>query len=237
MATSAFGRAADGVVVIDVWSDVMCPFCYMGDALLAGAVDRFPHDADVDIRYHSYQLRPDLPVDAALDVNEALAESHGMSVAQIEAMNRGVAERGASVGLDYRFDSVIMTNTRRAHRLIHAAKQHGRQHEMVERLFRAYFADGLHVGRYDVLADLAAEVGLDRTAALEALTSGAFEDDVEADIRQARQLGITGVPFFVFDGKYALSGAQPVEAFLQVLDTAWNERVASPVPDAQAWQR
>jgi len=222
MAGETFGRAADRLVV-DVWSDVMCPFCYMGETLLAQALERFPHSAEVEVRYHSYLLMPDLPTDRAVDLIELLVAERGFPREQAEAMNAKVAARGKELGLDYRFDRAIATNTRAAHRLTHFAKQAGRQHEMPQRLFRAYFTDGLNVGDHAVLAELAAEVGLDRDAALSALDSGVFDDDVEADLRQARQLGITGVPFFVFNGKYAVSGAQPVEAFLRVLNTTWDE--------------
>ncbi|MER5436245.1 DsbA family oxidoreductase [Streptomyces sp. NPDC002588] len=216
----------DDRLVVDVWSDVMCPFCYIGDTVLAQAVERFPHGSDVEIRYHSFQLMPHLPPDHAVDLNELLEKERGFPRTQAKAMNAQVAAHGAQFGLDFRLDSAIGTNTRAAHRLIHWARSQGRQHDMVQRLFRAYFTDGLDVGDHDVLAGLAAETGLDRGAAREALDGDAFDADFEADIRQAGEIGITGVPFFVFDGRYAVSGAQPVEAFLQALDTAWKDRSA-----------
>ncbi|MGO4615869.1 DsbA family protein [Nocardia sp. 2YAB30] len=219
MAGEASGIHTDPLVV-DVWSDVMCPFCYMGDALLMQAIDRFEHKQSVEIRYHSYQLMPQLPADA-IDLNELLVRERGFPREQAEAMNAQVAARGAQLGLEYRFDRAIATNTYTAHRLMHFAADKGRQHEMVQQLFRAYFTDGHHVGDHDVLAELAAEVGLDRNEALEALRSGAFADEVDADIALAQQMGISGVPFFVFAGQYAVSGAQPVEGFLQALNTAW----------------
>jgi predicted DsbA family dithiol-disulfide isomerase len=216
----------DDRLVVDVWSDIMCPFCYIGDTVLAQAVERFQHASDVEIRYHSFQLMPHLPADHAVDLNELLEKERGFPRAQAEAMNAQVAARAALIGLDFRLGSAIATNTRAAHRLIHWARSQGRQHDMVQRLFRAYFTDGLNVGDHDVLAGLAAETGLDRGAAREALGSGAFDADFEADVRQAGELGITGVPFFVFDGRYAVSGAQPVEAFLQALETAWQDKSA-----------
>jgi len=222
MTSDVFDRSADRLVV-DVWSDVMCPFCYMGDALLAQALERFPHGSEVAVRYHSFLLMPDLPADRAIDLVELLSTERGFPREQAEAMNAQVAKRGKEIGLDYRFDRAVAVNTRTAHRLSHFAKQAGRQHEMIQRLFRAYFTDGLNVGDHATLADLAAEVGLDRDAALSALKSGAFDDDVEADLRHARKLGISGVPFFVFNGKYAVSGAQPVEAFLKALNTSFAE--------------
>ena len=225
MTADVFGRRADRVTV-DVWSDVMCPFCYMGDALLAQAIERFPHGPSVEVTYHSFELMPELPVGEAVDLHELLVRKRGFPREQAEAMNAQVAARGAKLGLDYRFDKAVATNTRAAHRLTHFAKSAGRQREMVDRLFRAYFTEGRNVGSHDELADLAAEVGLDRTGALAALDTRAFEQEVKADLRRARELGITGVPFFVFNNTYGLSGAQPVESFLQALHTAWNARPA-----------
>lgn len=217
-------KIIDDRLVIDVWSDVMCPFCYIGDTLLAQAVERFPHGSAVEIRYHSFQLMPHLPADHAVDLNELLEKERGLPRAQAEAMNAQVSARAARIGLDFRLDAAVATNTRAAHRLIHHARSRGREHAMVERLFRAYFTDGLDIGDHGVLADLAAEIGLGADAARETLDSGAYSADFEADVRQAGELGITGVPFFVFDGRYAVSGAQPVEAFLQALDTAWKDK-------------
>lgn len=215
-------------IVVDVWSDVMCPFCYMGDALLDQALERFEHAEAVSVRYHSFLLMPDLPVDTAVNLDDLLVTQRGLSRAQAKAMNAQVAARGRQVGLDYRFDRAIATNTRRAHELSHFAKRHGRQHDMIRRLFKAYFTDGLNVGDRDTLADLAAEIGLDRDAAATSLASGEFAAAVDADLLQARQLGITGVPFFVFNQAYAVSGAQPVEAFGQVLERVWGESAGTP---------
>ncbi len=208
-------------VVVDVWSDIMCPFCYMGDTLLAQAVEQADHD--VEVRYHSYQLMPQLPEDTAVDPGELLEKERGFPRAQADAMNRQVAARAAQIGLTYNMETAIATNTRKAHRLIHFAKSQGKQHEAVTRLFKAYFTDSLHTGDNDVLADLAAEIGLDRAKALEVIESDAYAEDFDNDVSLAHRLGITGVPFFVIDGKYAVSGAQPVEAFAQVLSTAWRE--------------
>lgn len=230
MAGEAFGRT--GRLVVDVWSDIMCPWCYLGDSHLAAAVERFVHADAVDVRYHSYQLMPELSADEPADLLDILVARKGFPREQAEAMNDQMAERGRPLGLEYRFDKAVAINTRRAHQLTHLASRHGRQHDMVIRLFKAYFTDGLNVGDIDTLADLAAEVGLDRQRAHDELSSGVYESQVDADIRQAAQLGITGVPFFVFGGKYALSGAQPVEAFLQALTTSWDELAHQDVPAA-----
>lgn len=223
MTIGTFGQQTQ-TLAIDVWSDVMCPFCYMGDTALSQALEQFPHRDTITVRYHSYQLMPDLPHDHPVDIAEVLASKRGFSRAQAVAMNNGVAERGRALGLDYRFDQAQTINTRTAHRLIQFAGIAGHQHAIVESLFRAYFTDGLNIGDHDTLADLAAEVGLDRDAALAALGDENLDRAIDEDIRQASQLGITGVPFFVLDGKYGISGAQPVPAFLQALEQAWAEQ-------------
>ncbi|WP_028708206.1 DsbA family oxidoreductase [Propionicicella superfundia] len=229
MTGGGFGPSADGRIRIDVWSDVMCPFCYMGDALLERALTQFEHRDTVDVEYHSFLLMPDLPVGSAVDLGELLASRRGIPREQAEAMNAQVAERGREIGLDYRFDRAVATNTRRAHELSHFAERQGRQHEMIQRLFRAYFTEGANVGDREVLTGLAAEVGLDPDAAAAALASGEFADAVDADIRQAQQLGITGVPFFVFEATYAISGAQPVEVFAQALQRVRDDKTSTPV--------
>ncbi len=211
-------------IVIDVWSDVMCPFCYMGDALLTAAIDAFEHPASVVVRYRSYQLMPHLPREAAVPVEELLVREKGIPRTQAAAMHAQVAARGKQLGLAYQFDKVLAVNTRAAHRLSHFAKQHGKQHALMRRLFEAYFTEGLHIGKDAVLSELAAEVGLDPAAALDVLASGAFDDAVTADVEQAREMGIQGVPFFLFDGKHAVSGAQPVNSFAQALDAAWKTK-------------
>lgn len=209
---------------IEVWSDVMCPFCYMGDTLLAKALEQFPNKEHVDIRYRSYQLVPGLRVDGDVNATEMLVRTKGMPRAQAVAINVQVEARAAELGLEYHLDRAIAVNTRAAHRLTHFALREGKQHALMMRLFRAYFTEGKHLGRYEVLADLAADVGLDRARALDALETGAFEADVAADEKLGREIGIGGVPFFVLDGKYAISGAQPVGAFRKALDTAWNAK-------------
>lgn len=208
-------------LIIDVWSDVMCPFCYLGDKELANALEQFEHRDSVTIRYHSYQLMPELPADAPVDLDELLAKKRGFSIEQIQGMNDQIAARGAAVGIEYRFDRAVTVNSRTAHRLTHFADEYGKQHGLVMRLFKAYFTDGLNTGDRDTLADLAEEVGLDRNEALGVIDSDAYDDAVTVDIVTASKLGITGVPFFVLNNTYAVSGAQPASSFLQALETAW----------------
>jgi predicted DsbA family dithiol-disulfide isomerase len=227
MPDSVFGPGAEPITV-DVWSDVVCPFCYLGDSLLQQAIERFPHGGAVQVRYHSFQLNPGFPAGEAIRADDYLAHTHGMPAAQITASHAQLAARGAEAGLDYRFTDAMMVNTLDAHRLIHFAKAAGREHDMVMRLFRAEFTEGLNVADHEVLADLAAGLGLSRADAAEALATGAFSDDVQSDLAQARQLGISGVPFFVFDNKRAVSGAQPIEMFLKALDLSWQDRAGQP---------
>jgi len=224
---NVFGPAAEPLV-IDVWSDVVCPFCYLGMATLHQAIERFPHGSAIEVRHHSFQLNPATPVGVATKATDYVVEKHGVSRAQIAGSHAQIAARGAALGLDYKFEDSLMVNTLDAHRLIHFAAAAGQEQAMVDRLFRAEFTDGLNVGDHDVLADLAAEAGLDRGAAVEALKTGAFAAEVKADLAQARELGISGVPFFVFGNKRAVSGAQPIELFLKALDVSWQDRAAAP---------
>lgn len=210
-------------ITVDVWSDVMCPFCWMGDRHLELALEEFSHRDDVKITYHSYQLMPDYPENSPLPSAEAVAKQKGMPVEQFKQMNDGVAQRGAEVGLDYNFDQALTVNSRRAHRLSHFAEQQGVQHELMQNLFKAYFTDGKNVEDREVLADLAAEVGLDRDEALANMDNEDLDHAVQADINQALQIGVQGVPFFVFNNKYAVSGAQPQQVFQQALKTVWGE--------------
>ncbi|MFC8921946.1 DsbA family protein [Cellulosimicrobium sp. NPDC057127] len=217
---------APAVVRVDIWSDVACPWCYVGKRRLETALDRlaergFP--ARVEIEYHSFELAPDTPVDFEGTEVDFLAGHKGMPPAQVEQMLAQMTQLAAAEGLAYDFDALRHTKTLTAHELLHHAKAHGRQVEMKERLLKAYFEEGRHVGRVDVLADLAAEVGLDRGEVVAALEDHRYADDVQEDIEQARAYGINGVPFFVVDGRYGVSGAQDPAVFVQVLEEAARE--------------
>ncbi|WP_261163866.1 DsbA family protein [Microbacterium sp. Marseille-Q6965] len=216
-------------IKIDIWSDVACPWCYIGKRNLEKGLAETAGDDDaprVEIEYHSFELSPDTPVDFEGSSAEFLAAHKGISIEQAQAMNDRVAQIAEGAGLHYRFDLQKHTNTVKAHELIHFAKAHGKQLEMKERLLSAYFVEGRHVGRIDELVALAEEVGLDGAAAREALEAGAYLDAVRADQAQASAYGIGGVPFFVIDGRYGVSGAQPPEAFAQVARQVWAEKRA-----------
>jgi predicted DsbA family dithiol-disulfide isomerase len=210
------------VIKVDVWSDIACPWCYIGKRKFEAGVEGF----DVEVEYHSFELAPDTPVDFQGSEIDFLVAHKGMPEAQVRPMLDQVGGIAAEVGLDYDFDALQHTNTIKAHQLLHFAKAHGRQLEMKERLLRAYFVEGRHIGRPADLADLAAEIGLDREAALRALEADEYLGDVHADQDQAMRYGIRGVPFFVIDGTYGISGAQSPETFLRALRTAYADEDA-----------
>lgn len=211
-------------IKVDVWSDVQCPWCYIGKRKFEAGAAAF--GGEVEVEYHSFELAPDTPVDFDGTPVDYLSQRKGVPVSQAEEMLERVTGIAATVGLDYDYDHVHQTNTIKAHELLHFAKSKGRQLDMKERLLKAYFVDGRHVGRNDDLADLAAEIGLDRSEALEALEKNTFLTDVKADVDLANEYGIQGVPFFVIDGKYGVSGAQEAETFANVLTQVKTEREA-----------
>ncbi|KTS06136.1 MULTISPECIES: DsbA family oxidoreductase [Microbacterium] len=223
-------------IKIDVWSDIACPWCYIGKRNLENGLAATADDDDapvVEIEYHSFELSPDTPEDFHGGEVDYLSQHKGISPDQAREMLDRVTGVAAEAGLAYRFDILQHTNTVKAHELLHFAKENGKQLELAEVLMSAYFLEGKHVGRDDDLVALAVEVGLDEDAAREALASQRYRAAVRADQEQAQQFGITGVPFFVIDGKYGVSGAQPVEAFSQIARQVWGERrEASATADA-----
>ncbi|WP_125131990.1 DsbA family oxidoreductase [Microbacterium sp. 10M-3C3] len=218
-------------IKIDVWSDIACPWCYIGKRNLENGLAQVaddPHVPRVEVEYHSFELSPDTPVDFEGGEADYLSTHKGISREQAQQMLDRVAGVAAEAGLQYRFDTLQHTNTVKAHELLHFAKAHGRQLELAERLMSAYFTEGRHVGRDDELVALAEEVGLDGAEARRALEEHTYLADVRADQQQAAAYGINGVPFFVIDGKYGVSGAQPADAFAQIARQVWSERTAQP---------
>ncbi|HCJ49885.1 MAG TPA: disulfide bond formation protein DsbA [Microbacterium sp.] len=214
-------------IKIDMWSDIACPWCYIGKRNLETGLAEIAEDADapqVEVTFHSYELSPDTPVDFEGSEIDFLAHHKGMPADQVEQMLERVTGVAADAGLGYRFDILKHTNTVKAHELLHFAKEQGLQKETTERLMSAYFTEGRHVGRVDDLVALAGDVGLDAEATREALESGRYLEAVRADQAQAQAYGIQGVPFFVIDGKYGVSGAQPAAAFAQIARQVWAER-------------
>lgn len=204
-------------IKVDIWSDVQCPWCYIGKRKFEAAVESLAGSVDVEVEYHSFELAPDTPVDYEGTPEQYLAERKGLPEDTVRQMIERVRGIAAGVGLDYDYEHMHQTNTVIAHELLHYAKAHGRQLDMKEALLKAYFIDGGHVGRIDDLADLAAGIGLDRADVVAALESHRYLPDVKADMAQAQAYGINGVPFFVFDGQYGVSGAQESATFASVL--------------------
>ena len=211
-------------IKVDIWSDVQCPWCYIGKRKFEAGVAQY--GGDVEVEYHSFELAPDVPVDYEGSAYDFASEHKGIPVDEVKLMLQRITGVAATVGIDFDYDHVHQTNTIRAHELLHFAKSKGLQLELKERLLKAYFVEGLHIGHYDVLADLAVEVGLDRAESVAALADNTYLADVKADVAQAQAYGIQGVPFFVIDGKYGVSGAQDATAFVSVLEQARDDRGA-----------
>lgn len=208
---------------VEIWSDIACPWCYIGRRRFEKALNQFEHRAQVEVIWRSFQLDPVAPREYKGTINDMLVEKKGIDRRQAEALHAHVTALAAQEGLDYRFDRVRPGNSFDAHRLLHLAAHHDRQSEMKERLQKAYFTDGLAYSDPETLAQLAVEVGLDADETHKMLETDAYAADVHADVRRAQMLGINGVPFFLFEEKYAVSGAQPVELFLIALERAWAD--------------
>ena len=208
---------------IEVFSDVVCPFCYIGKRRLEEALDGFGHSDQVTVTYRSFQLDPSSPETSELSLEQLLAQKYGQSLEQARTMNDRVSDMAATVGLDFHLQDAHPANTFRAHRLLHFAATKDLGNELTERLMRGYFSEGVRIGHRDELLRLAVEVGLAEAAAAEVLDGSAFTAEVNADIALATGFGASGVPFFVFDRKYAVSGAQETALFTEVLDKAWSD--------------
>ena len=212
---------------VDVWSDIVCPWCYIGKRKFEAGLAAFDGAEDVTVTYHSFELAPDTPVDFEGSSADFLAGHKGMPLEQVEQMHRQVTAIAKDVGLNYDFDSVRQTKTLLAHQALHFTKEHGKQLELVERLFQAHFEEGQHVGKVEQLVTLGVEVGLDAEELRAALEDGRYAKDVDTDLAQARAYGIQGVPFYVIGGKYGVSGAQRPEVFTQALTQVREEQAAT----------
>ena len=214
---------------VEIWSDVMCPFCYIGKRQFEQALDEFDHAGDIELEWRSFQLNPDMETQPDKNVTEHLAEVKGWPIEQAEQMNRRVTDMADELGLDYQLDQAVVANSFRAHRFAHFAQSRGKGDEAEEALFRAYFTEGRNTDDIDTLVELARDLGLDAEATREVLESDRFSNAVKQDIEVAKNLGIGGVPFFLFDRKYAVSGAQGSDVFLQALQKSWQEREGASV--------
>jgi predicted DsbA family dithiol-disulfide isomerase len=206
---------------VEIWSDIVCPWCYIGKRRFETALAQFPHRDQVKVTWRSFELDPQAPARITGSLTELLARKYGMPVAQAATNQAQITGLAAKERLEYHLDRAQSGNTFLAHQLLHLAGAHGLQDPMKERLMRAYFTEGLPVGDLETLVGLAREVGLDAEEARAALETGLHADAVRQDERLAAALGIRGVPFVVLDEQYGVSGAQAATVFLQALETAW----------------
>jgi len=205
-------------MLIEIWSDVACPFCYVGKRHLEAALAQFAHADEVEVRWRSFQLAPDMPTDLGLGMDEMLAEKYGKSIEEARAMQQRVTNMAAAAGLEFQLDRGRPTNTFDAHRLIHMAAAYGLQDAAKERLLAAYFIEGELISDHETLTRLGSEIGLDAGLVRDILAGDDLTESVNADIAAAREFGLSGVPAFVFDRELLISGAQPVEQLLAALE-------------------
>ena len=216
-------------LTVEIWSDVVCPWCYIGKRRFEAALEAFEHRDEVTVMWRSFELDPTAPSAVDGTATERLAAKYGMSLERAEGLHEDMTERAAAEGLEFRFDRARGGNTFDAHRLIHLAATYGHQAAAKERLMRAYFTEGAAISDPETLIALMAEVGVDVDEARDVLSGDRFAEDVREDEQLAGQLGIQGVPFFVIDRRLGVSGAQPPEALVQALERAWGEAVSGGV--------
>lgn len=208
---------------IEIWSDIACPFCYIGKRKMEKAIEKFPHKDKIEIEWKSFLLNPDQVTQPTKSSQEYLAEVKGWTLEQTKEIIANVSNMASQEGLEYHLDKTVVANTKKAHRLLHLAKTKGKGDEMKETLLKSYFTDALNIDDDTVLLRLGKEIGIKEEVIQEVLSSDKFENEVDQDIYESRQLGVKGVPFFVLDRKFGVSGAQPDEVFDQTLEKAWNE--------------
>jgi predicted DsbA family dithiol-disulfide isomerase len=210
---------------IEIWSDVMCPFCYIGKRRLEGALEAFPHKDDIEIIWKSFQLNPDMQTEPGKSITDYLAEKKGWSLEHTRQMHARLTQSAAEMGLHYDFDKAVVANSFDAHRVVQLAKTRGLGDAMEERLFKAYFSEGKNIADHATLLGLGKDAGLPEAEVAEVLKGDAFSAEVRRDVDEARQIGVTGVPFFVLDRKFAVSGAQDTQVFLKALEKAHEEEI------------
>lgn len=210
---------------IEVWSDIACPFCYIGHRRLEWALKQVGFADEVSVEYRSFQLDASAPVNNEMRATEMLARKYGMTEQQAIAMNQRMMEQATSDGLNLKLLDIQLTNTLDAHRVIHFAREQGKEEQVVEQLFNAYFVESRHVGERQSLLNIATEAGLDQNLLNAMLDSDEYKAEVQRNQEEAAALGVQGVPFYVFDRKFAMSGAQAKEVFKQALEQAYADKV------------
>ena len=213
---------------IEIWSDYVCPFCYIGKRRFEEALEKTGLEGKVEVVYKAYELGPNAPATTDETIQESLAGKYNISIDEAKSMTDNVVVQAESVGLKYNFDAMHPANTFNAHRLAKLAEQKGLGEEMTEQLLQAYFIESKRIGLDDVLIEILVKVGISKERAEEVLKSEAFAEEVKADITEAGQIGVQGVPFFVINRKYAISGAQPAETFAEALQKVAEEEGIRP---------
>ena len=210
---------------IEIWSDVMCPFCYIGKKNFEQAIDQLPFKDEVEVEWKSFQLDPTLQTAETKTTAEYFREKKGFPEEQAKQMTAQVVQMGKASGIEFNFEKALITNTFPAHKILHLAKKHGKSSEMEEELFKAHFLNGENVGSTELLSSIAEKLGITKEEALQTLSSEEFDYDVNQDIMEGRNNGVTGVPYFILNGKYAVSGAQPAALLVEALTQTYNETV------------
>lgn len=208
---------------IEIWSDVICPFCYIGKRNFETALEQFADKKNIEVIWKSFQLDPAIPEVATESYTDYLVKRKGMAVEQVQGMLSNVTQMATQVGLDYHLDQSIIVNSLKAHQLIQFAKSKNLGNEAEERLFKAFFIEGKNIADTETLVQLGKDFGLDESEIKANLEDEKYKYEIAQDIQEAQNIGVTGVPFFVFDRKYAVSGAQPAEAFLETLNKSFVE--------------
>ena len=216
-------KTTENKMKVEIWSDIMCPFCYIGKRKFETALSQFSHASDVEIVWKSFLLSPDMKTAPEKNIHQFLAEHKDISIEQARNLNNQVALSARQNGLVYNLDKTIPANSFNAHRLSHLAKQHGLQDKAEEILFKAYFTDGKNIDDISTLIQLGVEIGIDENEVKTALENNSYADEVRQDVYQARQIGVRGVPFFLFNNKLAVTGAQDSSVFLNTLEKALSE--------------
>ena len=219
---------------VEIWSDVMCPFCYIGKRRFEEALAGFEGNEQIEIEWKSFQLNPDLKTNPNISINQYLADIKGWTLDHAEQMNEHVTQMAAQAGLTYNFSKSVVANSFNAHRLAHLAKKHGLGDAAEEALFRAYFTEGRNIDDTETLIEMGKSIGLNAEEIKQTRENGTYADDVKHDIAEAQYLGVRGVPFFVMNRKYAVSGAQEVAVFKDTLAkafTGWQEENPKPAFD------
>lgn len=208
---------------IQIWSDVMCPFCYIGKRKIEEAITQFENKDSIEIEWKSFELDPSFVPKPSETIADHLAEKYGRDTDWAQSMLENTTQTAKTNGLDFHFEKAILANSLNAHRLQHLAKKHNLSNELEELLFKAYFTEGKNVNDWITLQEIGQKAGLHIDEIKQLIDTDIYTKEVRQDQQDAQNIGVTGVPFFVFDNKYAVSGAQPTEVFLKTLEKTWEE--------------